>query len=505
MLKSLFTAMAVMILMFSHAQENQVNPDGHNVFYHPNGKIASEGFMREGKPDGYWKTYNENGILTAEGNRVNYELDSTWSFYNEEGKLVLQINYAQGKKNGIRRLFREDEIVEETFVDDIKHGPTTVYYPTGEVKRNVIFVNGLEDGIAREYSIDGNIITMIEYRRGFIVDRENINRVDKNGLKQGRWKYFYDNGLVKLEGIYRDDKRNGYFKEYDEKGMLTDIAKYVNDERQEEAPELVKLDVKTDYYPNGRVKTVASYKGDVLEGIRRDYDTTGRVISSFTYDEGVVVAEGIIDDAGIKDGPWKEFYADGQLRAEGLYVAGNRIGKWRFYHPDGSLEQEGNYNNQGNAEGLWKWYFANGNVLREEAYRNGKSDGMYTEYDETGKVIVQGEYIDGLEEGLWKYEYGDIKEEGQYRSGMRNGEWKTYYDNGELSFVGSFIDDNPNGRQVWYWPNGKKRDEGEYIMGIKTGDWIQYDEEGTVFLVIAYQNGIERKYDGVIIRPEYDE
>lgn len=507
MLKVIFAAMAVLISVYTFAQdkENEIVPDGYNIFYHPNGVKASEGYMRDGKPEGYWKTYNESGVLVAEGNRVDHQLDSTWTFYNEEGKAVLMINYDKGLKEGIRRTVREDEIMDETFSADIKHGPTTVYYPEGQVKRLVIYNNGLEEGFAREFSPEGIVTTLIEYRRGFVVDRENINRVDKNGLKQGKWKYFFEDGRVKLEGIYRDDKRNGYFKEYDDKGMLVDIAKYVNDERQMEAPELAKLDVVTDYFPDGKVKTVASYKDNVPEGIRRDYDTTGQVIAAYTYSRGKIISEGIIDDEGVKDGPWKEYYENEQLKAEGVYNLGNRVGQWKFYHPNGSLEQEGAYNSQGNPEGLWKWYFDDGTVLREESFRNGLSDGLYTEYDDTGKIVVQGEFIDGLEEGKWIYSYGEVREEGMFRAGKRNGEWKIFYDNGQPYFIGSYIDDNPNGRHVWFFPDGKKRDEGEYIMGMKTGDWIQYENDGTVFLVIAFQNGIEKRYDGIKIQPEYEE
>ncbi|MDY0103357.1 MAG: hypothetical protein RBS07_10485 [Lentimicrobium sp.] len=497
--------LVLLLFVFAYglkAQDNPVDPNGKNIFYHENGKISSEGLMRNGKPDGYWKTFWENGELKSEGNRKNYELDSLWNFYDETGKVTLQINYLKGKKEGIRRTIRENETVEENFSNDVKQGLTIYYYPGGEVMRTIPFENGLENGFAREFSPDGTVITMIEYRRGFVIDRENINRTDRNGLKQGKWKFFYVNGKVKIEGVYRDDKRNGYFKEYDEKGMLTEVSKYVNDVKQEAAPELVKLDIRTDYYPDGKVKTRASYKGDTPEGVRREYSPTGEVTAAYIYKKGIIIAEGIVDDEGVRDGPWKEFYTDGQLRAEGLYRNGNRIGKWRFYHPNGNLEQEGSYNNQGNTDGLWKWYYEDGLVLREENFLNGNSEGIFTEYDENGSVIIQGEYVEGLEEGFWKYQQGDHREEGSYRSGMRNGEWNYYFDDGTLAFQGSFIDDNSNGRHIWYWPNGKKKDEGEYIMGMKTGDWLQYNEDGSIFMIISYQNGVEKKYNGVKIKPE---
>ena len=52
------------------AQSTQnINPNGYNKFYYDNGKVSSEGTMRDGKPDGYWKTYSQNGIIKSEGNR----------------------------------------------------------------------------------------------------------------------------------------------------------------------------------------------------------------------------------------------------------------------------------------------------------------------------------------------------------------------------------------------------------------------------------------------------
>ena len=172
------------------AQDNKVNPNGYNRFYYENGKLASEGFMKDGKPDGYWKTYYETGILKSEGNRKNFELDSIWKFYDEEGKIKLEIRYIKGKKNGIQRTYRKDEYVDERFIDDIKQGLTKYYYTDGLLKKTVLFKDGLETGLAKEFGRDGTVITIFEYRKGFIINRQYINRKDKNGLKQGIGKNF---------------------------------------------------------------------------------------------------------------------------------------------------------------------------------------------------------------------------------------------------------------------------------------------------------------------------
>jgi antitoxin component YwqK of YwqJK toxin-antitoxin module len=485
--------------------QQEVDPNGYNVFYYKNGEKSSEGYMKDGKPDGYWKTYFESGIIKSEGNRKNFELDSIWTFYNDTGKVVLQINYLLGKKNGLRITYHEDERVEENFVDDLKQGQTTYFYNNGKIRQVVFYVDGLEEGIAKEFSkADGRVIKLIYYKKGFISDIENINRMDGSGLKQGVWKYFYENGKVKLEGEYKNGVEHGYFKEYTEDGNLVLTSKYIDGVLQEDVSELVKLDIKREYYSNGNVKIVASYKDDVPEGVRREYNEDGTIAEGFIFSKGIVVGEGIIDEEGIRDGDWKEFYRSGQLKSIGKYDKGKRIGEWKFYHPNGKIEQIGSYSADGKEEGTWSWYFATGELLREETYYMGMIDGYSIEYDEYGVVIAEGEYIEDYREGEWKFQYGDHKEEGEYLNGFRNGKWISYYPDGKTNFEGKFVDDEPHGRHTWYWPNGNKKTEGEYSMGLKDGEWIKYNMDGTPFISIIYNNGVEKRYDGVKIKI-YDE
>ncbi len=493
-------------LSFAYGQEeNQVVTDGYQVFYHPNGVISSEGTMRAGKPDGYWKTYNDQGILISEGNRKNYQLDSLWRFYDEEGRITMEISYRQGKKNGIRKTYRQDEIIEENFSEDLKDGMTRYYYPSGKVKKEVMFRQGLEDGVSREFDEDGRIVTLITYKSGFITERELINRYDNAGQKHGPWKYFYDNGMVRREGNYKHGLENGFFKEYDREGNLLTTSKYAEGTMQEDVAELAKLDVRKDYYPDGKVRIAATYnKEGQPEGIRREYAPDGTIERSYIFRNGILIGEGIVTEKGERDGFWKEYYNDGRLKAEGKYNKDVREGNWVFYHENGMKEQEGMYR-EGKPEGDWTWYYASGEVLRTESYYNGLSDGIMTEYDQDGKVITKGEYIEGKEEGPWYYRVGDSEAEGSYAGGLRNGMWK-YFDlaagygkQKTLRFEGRFIEDNPHGKHTYYWDNGNKKDEGEYSMGLKTGEWIHYNYDGTPFITVTYENGIEQRYDGIRI------
>lgn len=485
--------------------QNGIDPNGYNIFYHENGNKSSEGMMVDGKPDGYWKTYHDNGILKSEGNRLNFLLDSTWKFFDEEGALIMVINYREGKKYGPRITYRKNEIVEENFEGDIKQGLTTYYYPDSTVMKTINFVDGREDGLAKEFGDDGRVVTLTTYKKGYVVSRERINRMDASGRKQGLWKFFHENGLVRLEGKYVNDLKDGYFKEYDETGKLLTTAKWIEGEKQEDATELVRLEIAKDYYPDGKVMAMQTFRNGVAQGVRRDYDREGNIVSGAFYEDGEKVGEGITLEDGVRDGEWQEFYNNGALRGEGMYDKGIKVGTWKYYYPNGLLEQTGDFDKKGRFKGTWVWYYPSGAVLREENYLDGLLDGPMTEFDEAGKIVAEGEYIEGLEEGPWVYQYGDFREEGSYSYGYRNGYWKYFDNDGNLLFEGEFIDNNPNGKHLYYWDNGRVKDEINYLMGMKDGDWKKYNYDGSLFLVISFDNGIEKKYDGVTIKPAFEE
>ncbi len=511
---SRFQPVLILVSLFfflgGYAQDT-IQKDGFNKFYYPGGKLSGEGTLKNGKPDGYWKAYNENGTLKSEGNRLNYELDSLWKFYSQDGKLLVEIFYKSGKKNGIKTTYLDKETVKENFVNDVKEGYTRYYFPDGKLKQEIPFLKGLEQGFGKEYGADGTIITLTEYKRGFIVDRQRINRKDGSGKKQGRWFTFYEKGNLKSEVTYRDDLKNGYLKEYAENGDLLKIAKYVDDVIQPEALEIQKLEVQNEYYPDGKIRISSMYRNGIAEGIKREFSPDGVVEKAYLYQNGLIIGEGIVKEDGNRDGPWKDYYPDGSLKAEGNYENGKQVGEWKYYHSNGKIEQKGKFSKQGKPEGTWKWFFENGQLLKEEIYRNGLREGLSTEYDETGKVIGEGEFVNGNEDGPWFELTGDNYIRGTYRDGLRNGMWYYFYlDRNEVRtdslcyFKGGFIEDNPDGKHVWYWENGKVKDEGSYVNGRKEGEWYKYNFDGTLFMVITYKQGVETRFDGVKIKPPYE-
>ncbi len=494
------------ILSFSQEADSLKNDTNNRTyFYHDNGKVASVGYLVNGRPDGFWQTFHKNGVLKSQGNRKNFLLDGLWTFYNEEGELILKINYKNDLKHGIRKTYTDRKIIEEHFENDVLHGPLKHLYLDGNLKKTATYQNGKLHGIAKEYSTEGIVIVLTEYRNGHIVSRENINRTDRHNNKQGTWKYFYEHGNIKKEGFYVNNQKNGFFKTYRKDGSLLEIKKYVNGILQEDAPELARYETRTNYYPDGSVRIRASYRDGVADGIRREFDPNGNVTASYIFKDGVIIAEGIIDREGNRQGFWKHFYEDGNaIESKGNYANGQKVGQWKYFNEDTSLKQKGHYNNNGFQNGKWFWYYEDGALQKTENFRNGKRDGLTVEYDREGNVIAKGQYVDGYEDGFWFYVINNYRREGEFSYGRKIGEWKTYYDNGELKFRGSFIDDYPDGRHFYYWDNGRLKEERNFAVGMPQGVWRKFTKEGILALYIDHRRGIEYRYNGVLIEPELD-
>lgn len=470
-------------------------------FNYENGVISSQGPMADGKPEGYWKTYYPDGTLKSEGNRLNYELDSIWKFYSPEGIITQETSYTKGLKNGFRKTYYDTGILskKEEFLVGVRVGTTQKFYASGKLNETVpldSLKKGKEQGVGYEYSeVDGRITAVIQYRNGFIAGRERINRKDKFSQKQGLWRFFREDLLVNEEGRFRNDKKNGYWKTFDKEGNLLETLKFEHGILIPDPEELAKLDIKREYHPNAQVKTVGSYSKGVKEGVHREYTVTGEVSASKIYIKGKVIGEGIVDAEGRRQGPWKEFYEQGELKNEGNYKNGLREGGWVFYYRNGKEEQQGAYR-KGKPDGDWKWTYRNGQTWRAEVFYDGLEEGNAIEYNDTGKVVTKGNYLSGEREGDWLIDLGDLRMEGGYVAGQRNGVWKYYYSDGKLNFEGKFEQGLEIGKHTGYYNSGQIETYGLYKFGKKEGDWISYEKDGILRRTINYKLDIVVKVDG---------
>ncbi|MEQ8907784.1 MAG: hypothetical protein RIC95_01205 [Vicingaceae bacterium] len=458
--------------------------------------------MINGKPNGYWITYYPNELRKSEGNRKDFLLDSVWKFYRENGNVKSIFTYKEDERHGKSYYYKNCQVVkEENYNKGELEGRQFTYYETADstvlLKTSTLYVEGKKEGYAYEYARDGRIITIIDYNKGFLSNREKINRKDEAGRKQGVWKSYYGNERLKKEERYKDDLLNGYVKLYSPEGKLESASLYIDGVKQSEEENQADFNIQNTYYGDGSLRSQITYNlAGKKDGIAKTFKKNGEVEKTEIYRNGYLLSSGIIDNAGLYQGLWETYYLNGQLKSKGEYLDGKKYGKWSYYFQNGTLEQEGFYDKNGEFTGTWKWYYDDSKLLRTEEFRRGLEDGILEEYDRKGNLITKGEFFDGEKEGEWFYELNDHREEGKYRYGERNGQWIHYYPNGDISFEGAYVEGVPEGKHKYYYPNGVLEKVEQYSFGEKDGKWLWYNKDGFETMSITYKNGKAKKIDG---------
>ena len=140
------------------------------------------------------------------------------------------------------------------------------------------------------------------------------------------------------------------------------------------------------------------------------------------------------------------------------------------YSPNGELKSEGNINKiSGEKEGEWKFYYTNNQLKKTENYIEGELNGQYKSYYQNGKLKNEGNYKDNKKKGFWKfyYENGQVKTRENYKYGYLRGSQKSYYDNGELKSKGNIIGEGIlDGIWEFYYYTGQLREQHVYTSQI---------------------------------------
>ena len=500
----IFILIYLFIIMFVHNTYSQINENGFNVFYYENGVKSSEGYLKNGKPDGFWKTYYENGVLKTEGKRTGFLLDSIWVFYYENSVVHQKIAYKKNERNGLLTIYNnKGALLEKTaYKDDEKNGKSIIYQPIDSGYQSykiqdLNYKNNLQQDISYEYDQSGRIITITEYNKGILKNRDIINRHDINGEKNGKWVEFFPDGKIKWEGKYYHGILNGNIKTFNKNGGIESLEYYENGDIIEERQK-VNFELEKEINNDGTI-TYGIIADNKKQGTFRRYDSTGSLIDCINYKNDIKLSNGIVDSLNLKQGEWKYYYENGEIKAVGSFNNDLLIGKWIYYHLNKELQQIGEYEN-GKPIVVWKWYYKNKQLHRIETFVKGKEEGEIIEYDSLGIVITKGIYINGIKDGSWYYFINDFIEEGYYIDGEKQGEWITKYMNGNTSFKGKYINGIPDEKHIYYHQNGKVKLSGKYSNGQKEGEWKKFNENGELLLSIQYKRGEEFKIDGVRIK-----
>jgi antitoxin component YwqK of YwqJK toxin-antitoxin module len=147
------------------------------------------------------------------------------------------------------------------------------------------------------------------------------------------------------------------------------------------------------WYDNGVKKRVAILEKGIPNGLTREWDTTGKPV-----DEGVYIN-------GKKNGVWKTWFDSGSWKTK-TYKKDSLWGSTHEHLVDSGkvILVNGQYEN-GLEVGVWKWFDKDSVLYETTVYKNGKATGEYLSYYHDGKTASSGYLVNGKFEG--KVEYYD--------------------------------------------------------------------------------------------------
>ena len=381
------------------------------------------------------------------------------------------------------------------------------YYPNGNISSEGYLLNNLPAGQWTNYHVNGKKKSI-----GFW----------KNNKLEGNWIFFDTLGNKIMSENYVFGKRDGEQIKYDSNGLIK-ISTFANGVK--EGKEYI-------YYQNldSVIKLINIYSNNQKDGKAYEYDTSGRVITIFEYNMGLLVDQTSInqyDNKGEKHGKWITFFSNFQIKKEENYNHGVLNGISKIYTKNGGIKKLENFkdgkesdkkinlsvslsveemdNNQkregiifkNQKQGLFKVYDSTNQVILYEFYSSdylvytGMYDslnlkkGEWVYYDDKNNIAKKGSFFSNKKDKEWTFFYknGQIQQQGSYNKGKPVGEWNWWYENKQLWRNEFYDNGNINGLATEYDSLGNLITKGEYLYGLKEGIWFyeinDYKEQGS--------------------------
>lgn len=348
------------------------------------------------------------------------------------------------------------------------------------------------------WSQSDKIYTKYYFQNGNVSSEGNI----ENGKPNGYWRTYFSNGKIKSEGNRKDYLLDSIWKFYRDNGTLSQIISYQND---------LKDGVEVYYDSLERKVRSFTYQGNVKQGEYLVYFQSGKVKEQGSYENNVL--SGLLKEFDESDGRLitKTTYKNGliysQEKLNRYDGSGKKIGFWQEQYPFGELKEEGNYVN-GLKHGLFKYYNRQGVFEKYLYYEMGQ---LVQNEEQTKFIEVKKEYD----------EKGRLKQIGSYRGAVKHGHFQSVDSTGNMISTRIYLNDqlisegrfDSLGREIGEWKyfyqGGEIRSIGNFKQGKKHGNWTYLFENGKIEQQGKYENGllsgVWKWYyaSGKVLREEY--
>jgi antitoxin component YwqK of YwqJK toxin-antitoxin module len=150
----------------------------------------------------------ETGELNLEVPFVKNLIHGEVKEYLKNGQLIFSQKFYMGRPFGMRHKYNKEKVLieqyEYNYDDNVKNGKALEYWENGKIKSEGQYLNDKKVGVWYSY-----LNTRLSYSVHTYVD----------GVTQGKYQYYYLNQLAE-EGNFVNECLDGVFKTYDEKGKI---------------------------------------------------------------------------------------------------------------------------------------------------------------------------------------------------------------------------------------------------------------------------------------------
>lgn len=209
-----------------NAQNHQNKTDksgrrqGKWIVYHENGNVKYTGEFKNNEPVGEFLYYSENGELVAKNTHIkNTQISESEMYLN--GKLIAKGKYMNQKKHEQWEYFSEDNgavILVENYDKGLLTGKSIVYSPENHnIVEETEYKNGVKNGVYNSYYDNGKPLVKAFYT---------------NDKLNGNYVSYYNNGVPKEEGVYKDGFKVGEWKTYDLEGNEISVDIHMQSDKE---------------------------------------------------------------------------------------------------------------------------------------------------------------------------------------------------------------------------------------------------------------------------------
>lgn len=520
--------------------------EGKKTEYFENGNINSIENYKDGKLEGISSTYYIDGGKQCELNFTNGSENGKLTCYFPNGVVKSLLTYADGKLNGPYIKYNEvGDITEEaTYTNGELNGKQTVYFGKKSIKSEQTYVNGKIEGTAKQYFNNGSIEEESTYQNGELVktiEYYHTGKKSKEALYTDKgdsevYSYFDENENKYFEGKYRKNELKSalQFTKDSPKPVSINISKKPVQFKNFNGEVIItgefekgfKNNVWEQKFSNGISKFKETYNKGSQEGITYNYNREGSLNSVANYfgdkihglyegyDFGIQ-DESIYFENGEKSGPFQTFFADGKTETEGFYTNNELDSEKTEYWMSGKVKGKTTY-----AEGeitTFKMFDSNGAPINTIDYKNrsgnftlnlynvgtenydmvnGYFNGKYIEKDKDNNLIVEGEFVNGLQNNFMKFygPTGKLSYERPYYCGELHGLQKTYDLAGNLRVTEEYVFGEEYGKTIRYYHNKSKLYEYSQLNNHVEGEYTYYNQKGEPILIVGYLNNAAKYY-----------